>query len=249
MVAALRATLTCAAQPPKSGENMKCKGLIFDFNGVLLWDSHLHEKAWAEVSQMFRGSPFSAEEMLVRVHGKTNACILEYLLSRTITVQELNQLSAKKESLYQDLCLQNLAEFQLSPGAMELLEFVLENDIPHTIATASDGNNLKFFIEHLQLDKWFDISKIVYDNSSFTGKREMYSKAAENLQLLPEECLVIEDAQSGITAAYQAKIGTIVALGPQEKHDRLWQIEGVSNVISSLAQFPREKFRMKNSNS
>lgn len=139
--------------------------------------------------------------------------------------------------MYQELCLESLSEFQLSPGAIELLEFVLQNHIPHTIATASDGNNLRFFIEHLNLSKWFDVSKIIFDDGSFSGKREMYSKAADNLQLLPQECLVIEDAHSGIKADHQAKIGTIVALGPQEKHDAFMRLEGVSEVIIEEALY------------
>lgn len=227
---------------------MKCKGIIFDFNGVLLWDTHLHERAWGEISEMLRGAPLSSEEIFVHVHGRPNKYILEYLLNRSITLQELSELSSRKESLYQNLCLKNLPEFQLSPGAIELLEFILENQIPHTIATASDGNNLRFFVKHLNLQKWFDLSTIVYDNGSFTGKREMYSRAAENLQLLPEECLVIEDAQSGIVAAHQANIGKIVALGPQEKHDLLKRLEGVGEVIISLAQFPRERLLVRKVN-
>lgn len=200
------------------------------------------------MSKKLRGAPLSSEEIFVHIHGRTNKYILEYLLNRSITPQELIECSTRKESLYQDLCLKNLPEFQLSPGAAELLEFVLENHIPHTIATASDGNNLRFFVKYLNLQKWFDISKIVYDNGTFLGKREMYSKAAENLQLFPEECLVIEDAQSGIVAAHQANIGKIVALGSREKHDLLKRLEGVSEVIVSLDQFPREKLHIKKGN-
>ena len=224
---------------------MKYAGIIFDFNGVLLWDSHLHEKAWKEMSLLLRDTLFTSEEILTYVHGRTNKCVLEYLLGRSITAQELSELSGKKESLYQNLCLENLSEFQLSPGARELLEFVLENHIPHTIATASDGNNLRFFIRHLQLQNWFDLSKIVYDDGSFSGKREMYLKAAENLQLLPQECLVVEDAPSGIRAAHQARIGKIIALGPREIHDALSCLEGVSEVITSLEHLPRQDFLIK----
>ena len=42
---------------------MKYKGIIFDFNGVLLWDSHLHEKAWGDFSKILRGHPLSSEEI------------------------------------------------------------------------------------------------------------------------------------------------------------------------------------------
>lgn len=217
-----------------------CHGMIFDFNGVLLWDSHLHEKAWNDLSVLLRGFPFSPEEVFIHIHGRTNKYVLEYLLDRPISLEELSTLSSQKESLYQELCLQNRDDFQLSPGAMELLDFLMINTIPYTIATASNENNLQFFIEHLKLDNWFDVAKIVYDDGTFTGKLGMYIKAAENLQLRTEQCVVVEDAKAGIIAAHNAGIGKIIALGPADKHEVLRSLEGVGLVITSLEQIPKE---------
>ncbi len=218
---------------------MKYKGIIFDFNGVLLWDSHLHEKAWGDFSENLRGDSLSSEEIFGNVHGRTNKSVLEYILNRAISSHELSTLSRQKESLYQKLCLMNPDEFQLSPGAIDLLNFLVNNAIPHTIATASDENNLKFFIKHLKLDTWFNPSEIVHDDGSFSGKLDMFLKAAKNLKLVPEQCIVIEDSKSGICAAHKAKIGKIIGFGPKEKHDLLLSLEGVSSVISSLDQFDK----------
>lgn len=226
-------------QTQKFKDRIKYDGIIFDFNGVLLWDSHLHEKAWKDFSMTLRGFPFSSEEVL-DFHGKTNKSILEYTLNRPITSLELNALSSQKEALYQNLCLQNKADFKLSPGAIEFLEFLIKNNIPHTIATASEKNNLDFFIKHLLLDKWFDVSKIVYDDGSFSGKLGMYLKAAENLQLRPEQCIVIEDSKSGIHAANDANIGKIIGLGPMDKHEFLQSLHGISQVVTSLDQVEKE---------
>ncbi|MBI3258371.1 MAG: HAD family phosphatase, partial [Ignavibacteriae bacterium] len=175
------------------------------------------------------------------VHGKTNKRILEYLLKRPIIAEELKTLSLQKESLYQSLCLQNAEEFQLSPGANDFLDFLVANNIPHTIATASQKGNLDFFIKHLKLDRWFDISKIVYDDGRFSSKLEMFIQAAENLHLSPEQCIVIEDSQSGIIAALGAKIGKIVGLGPKEVHECLLGLQGISEAITSLSQIEKEK--------
>ena len=40
------------------------KGIIFDFNGTLYWDSDLHYKAWKEFSALLRDRPFTDEEGL-----------------------------------------------------------------------------------------------------------------------------------------------------------------------------------------
>ena len=40
-------------------------GVIFDFNGVLLWDNHLHEEAWRRYSRLVRGAALTDEELSV----------------------------------------------------------------------------------------------------------------------------------------------------------------------------------------
>lgn len=212
-------------------ETNKC--VIFDFNGVLWWDSHLHEEAWRDFSERVRGTALSDEEMLHQVHGRTNRDILEYLVGREISSGELEHYTHEKESIYRELCLKQGENFKLAPGAIEFLDYLKENDIPHTIATASEINNLKFFFKNLDLSYWFDFDTTVYDDGTIKGKPapDIYLKAAAKLNLDPSECLVIEDSRSGIAAAHSAGIGTIVALGPKEKHSSLAELPGVTRTI------------------
>lgn len=209
------------------------KGVIFDFNGVLFWDSHLHEKAWKIFSKQIRGSEFSAEEMHEFVHGRTNKDTLEYLTKREISGTELDDLTQGKETIYRRICLELGDEFKLAPGAEEFLNFLVRRNIPRTIATASEITNLKFFFENLILDKWFDITLTVYDDGSIKGKPapDIYIKAAAKLNLAVSDCMVIEDSSSGIASANSAGIGTIVALGPKEKHNYLSGLNGVARTI------------------
>jgi beta-phosphoglucomutase len=222
---------------------VKFKGLIFDFNGVLWWDSHLQERAWKQFSVQIRGSPFSEEEMATHVHGRDNRHTLEYLSGRPIRGRELEQLTQQKETIYRQLCLDQGQNFKLSPGAMELLDFLVAHHIRRTIATVSEKSNLDFFVRYLHLDRWFKIEQIVYDDGTRPGKPapDIYLQAASNLGLDPASCVVIEDSRSGIQAAYSAGIGRIIALGPVHTHDQLVQLEGVNQVVESLRQIPKEQ--------
>lgn len=221
---------------------MKFSAVIFDFNGVLLWDAPLHVEAWQALAQKLRGAEFSEEEFLVHVHGRPNSHILSYLLGRTVHGQELLDLIQFKESMYRRLCLENPATFVLSPGAKALLSSLVETGIPITIATASEITNLKFFITHLGLEEWFNPNLIVYDDGFLPGKPapDMYALAAKKLEQAPEKCIVIEDAISGFKSAHAAGIGHIIGLGPKSEHPRLKACTEVSTVIESLEHFPRE---------
>lgn len=221
---------------------MSSSGIIFDFNGVLLWDAPLHEAAWQEMAQAARGRPMSRVELDHEMHGRTNAHIWSYLLARPVAATELAMLTDRKESRYRELCLAHPELFRLSPGAVDFLDWLVAHEIPRGIATSSERSNLDFFIEHLALARWFDPACLVYDDGTLPGKPEpdFYLRAAERLGLPPAHCIVVEDAISGIAAAHAAGIGRIVALGPQATHARLRSQPGVSLAIASLVDFPRE---------
>ncbi|GAB4479077.1 MAG: HAD family phosphatase [Anaerolineae bacterium] len=220
---------------------MSFKGVIFDLNGVLWWDSPLQEAAWQQSAAAIRGRPFSPDEMAAYVHGRTTRDTLEYLAGRPLSEAEAAALTDQKETIYRRMCLEQGEAFRLSPGAADLLDTLAARRIPRTIATAAGWENLAFFIEHLGLARWFTPGQIVYDDGTRPGKPapDVYLEAARVLGLPPAACVVVEDARSGIEAARAAGIGCIIALGPPSQHDRLAALPGVSHVIERLGEFPR----------
>ena len=222
---------------------MSYEGIIFDFNGVLWWDSHLHEYAWNRFSEIIRGRPLSAEEFTIHIHGRNNKDTLEYLIGSPLNKREIESLTQQKETIYRQLCLNQKSEFKLSPGSIELLNYLVKQNVPHTIATASEKSNLDFFVENLLLDKWFDLDKIVYDTGLLPGKPapDIYLGAATRLGIDPSKCIVVEDSISGIEAAYAAGIGYIIALGPEDKHTSLIMHKGVNKVIENLGEILKFK--------
>ena len=129
----------------------------------------------------------------------------------------------------------------LSPGATELLGALTRRDIPRTIATSSEKENLDFFVAHLGLADWFDTSKLVYDDGLRPGKPapDAFLAAARNIGVPPGECIVVEDALAGLEAARAAGIGHIIGIGPSHVHAKLLACDGVATAIVSLSEFPR----------
>lgn len=220
------------------------KGIIFDFNGTLFYDTPKHIEAWREYSKRLRGMPFSDEEMEKHMLGHTNDDIIAYAIGKKPEKAMAKKLAAEKEAVYRDMCRKDMENTKLVNGAAELLDFLVENSIPHTIATASEINNVKFFIEVFNLPKWFDADKIVFDDGHMPNKPapDIYLKAAKMLNLAPEDCIVVEDAIAGIEAAKSAGIGKIIAIVPEEKRGFFENYEGVSGVISDFTEFDRTVF-------
>ena len=220
----------------------KFNGVIFDFNGVLFWDTELQETSWKEFAFQYYNKKMTDEDLALHMHGRNGKYTFEYILGRSITKDELAILTEQKENIYRQMCVDLGGDFRLSPGAIELFEALHKKKIPFTIATASAIGNLEFFIKHLKLNNWFEKDNIVYDDGTIHGKPapDIYLKAAENISRQPSDCIVVEDSISGLQAAHLAGIGFVIGLGPLSEHNKLSASKGVDQVIKSLKEFPTE---------
>ena len=217
------------------------KGIIFDFNGTLYWDSQLHYDAWREYSKMLRGYEFTDEEMRDKMFGHTNEDIIEYAIGKKPSKEMVEKYGKEKEALYRKRCLLKPEDFRLAPGAVEFLDYLKENNIPRTIATMSEWDNVEFYIKEFQLEKWFDLDKIVYSDGTIPGKPapDIFLIAAEKIGLNPSDCVVIEDAIAGIKSAQSAGIGKIIAIASLEPVEFYEKIDCVEQIIKNFDEFDR----------
>ena len=218
------------------------KGIIFDFNGTLFFDSEKHLEAWREFSKRLRKKPFTDEEMREYMFGRTNDDIIEYLTEKKPDKDMVNKFSKEKEAVYREMCRKDYQNTKLAPGAVEFLDYLKKNNIPRTIATMSEKDNVNFYIQEFNLPKWFDIDKIVYDDGKFPGKPapDIYIKAAAKINLLPDDCIVVEDAISGIESARAAGIGEIIAIASMESVDLYKKIPAVSQIIKNFNEIDKK---------
>lgn len=217
------------------------KGIIFDFNGTLYWDSQLHYDAWREYSALLREKPFSDEEMRDKMFGHTNSDIIEYLIGHKPTQAMVDKYGKEKEAVYRKRCLLNPEKFKLAPGAIELLNYLKEKNIPRTIATMSEWDNVEFYIKEFHLEKWFDIDKIVYSDGTIPGKPapDIFLIAAEKIGIHPKDCIVIEDAVAGINSAKNAGIGMIIGIASLEPIEFYKNMTGLYSIINNFYEFDK----------
>ena len=197
------------------------KGVIFDFNGTLFFDSEKHVLAWGKMAEELRGFGIGLEEMQAHFYGVPNNCAIEYILQKECTEEELTKYSELKEAYYRDFCREDKETFHLVAGCHEFFDKLKEENIPFTIASASIKPNIDFFVESFELEKWFEPEKIVYDDGSFANKVKMFQYAAEVIGVPIEDCLIFEDSDSGIRDAHKAGCKNIIvvdSMGVAEKH-------------------------------
>ena len=214
----------------------RIKGIIFDFNGTLLWDTPYHNKAWNIFLQRYRIS-LSNNEIRDNMHGRTNAEILKYIFKRDFAQSEINTLAAEKEDIYRHLIINN--DFQLQNGVTRMFNYCLACAIPIAVASSSDKVNADFYYERYNLKTWFPQRRFIYNDYTFNGKPapDIFQKAAIQLFLDPDEIMVFEDSPAGIEAAQRFGAGKIVIINSTgddySKYDLLTldNFEDVINII------------------
>ena len=214
------------------------KGVIFDFNGTLFWDTELHNRAWDVYLRQFN-MKLSDEEKHQKVHGKNNTQIMNDIFGEGLTYDEIQKRSDDKELIYQDMV--NEVGMKLADGALDFFEFLKKNKLPFTIVTASHKLNVDFFIEYLELERWFDPGKFIIGDGSLKGKPEpdMFLKAMDLLHVKPEETVIFEDSETGLQAAQAAKPGKIFIVNSTGRSYEHWNFE----VIRTFNEVDRLMFQ------
>lgn len=175
------------------------RGVIFDLDGVIVSTDHCHYHAWKRMADE-EGIPFN-RQINERLKGVSRMDSLEIILDnaeRVYTDEEKEQLAARKNRYYVEL-IGELSENDILPGALETIAFLKERNIK--VAIGSSSRNTPIILKQLGLDERFDA---IADGNSITKSKpdpEVFLLAAELLNLSPVNCLVVEDADAGISAA------------------------------------------------
>ena len=198
-------------------------GVLFDFNGTLLFDGKLQDEAWHEFLEQKTGRKISQEEFHEHMNAPTEIEALSYFMQENLTQAQAEALEAEKEIIYRAKCLALGEKFQLAPGVTNFLDELKKNKIPFNLATASVVSNVKFFFDHLNLGNWFDIDYVVHKDGKILSKPapDMYLKAAEVIGLSVPDCVIFEDSRMGMKAAKRAHAKKIIGVMSSKDEETL----------------------------
>lgn len=175
------------------------KAIIFDLDGVLTKSDRYHTSAWRQTCEQW-AIPFadSTGDLVRGVSRLDSARIVATQGGAELTETQLAAFAEEKNSRYVRL-LKNMSAADVLPGVTALLEYLREAEIP--IAVASSSKNAPLILEKTGLKDYFPV---IVDGSRIARSKpdpEVFQKAADTLNIPYGDCLVVEDAVSGVQAA------------------------------------------------
>lgn len=207
------------AKDDKNSQNLEgnspppqIKGVIFDLDGVITDTIEYHYQTWQQLADE-EGIPFDREANEELRGLSRRDSLIKMLGNRQISEEKIQELLDRKNRYYLEF-IQNMDAQYLLPGVENLLNELRAANIKIGIASASQ--NVHRVVERLGIGDRIDVITNVYNVNRPKPAPDVFVYAAEELGLLPRECLVVEDAESGIEAALAAGMW-VVGLGPVER--------------------------------
>src|SRR5215208_5823570 len=175
---------------------MTIRGFIFDLDGVLTDTAEYHYRGWKRLAEE-EGLPFTrADNEALRGIPRRESLML-ILRERTFPEEKILGLMNRKNNY----CLEFIREISpkdLLPGAREILDEIKAQGLKSGLGSAS--KNAREVVQRLGIAHLLDA---IADGNSVARQKpapDLFLHAAALLKLMPDECVVVEDAAAGVEA-------------------------------------------------
>ena len=188
----------------------KIKGFIFDLDGVITDTAEYHYKSWKKLAE--EEDLFFNREINEQLRGVSRMDSLDIILDgKKIPAEQKKEWTDRKNAYYQGY-LEEITKADILDDMEAKLKKLKDDGFK--LAVGSSSRNARKVLKHLQITDIFDI---IADGNSVENAKpapDLFLHAAKNLGLDPEECVVLEDAESGVEAALAANMKA-VGVGPE----------------------------------
>ena len=219
----------------KNGVNVVLKGVVFDFDGVLV-DSHpVHLRAWKKFFESI-GAAVSDEHLQFVLDGRRRDDILRHFLG-DICDETLVEFGHRKEQFFRN----EATDVQLIEGLLSFLEDLEGAQLNLSVASSGSRSRIAFLLKNLDLEKYF--RAVITGDEVPRGKPDpaVFLRAARDLGVEPFELVAFEDAFSGVKAAKSAGM-TCIGIAPVSRGSILLDA-GAIHVVPDFSSLSYEKLR------
>lgn len=214
------------------------KGVIFDMDGVLVDNAHIH----IEALEIFMGrlGVDGWQENILDCFGMGSNEIWHLLLPEHILKQKsLGEWTYEKEAIYREIYASRIKEVN---GLSALLKSLNDCGIRCAVGSSACSENVRFVLEKCNIEQYFALTVCGDDVTRCKPDPEIYLTAAAKLGLEPSECLVFEDAKAGIKAARNAGM-KVVALATSLTRQTLAAETDTDAVIDDFTQTSTQQLK------
>lgn len=225
--------------------------ILFDLDGVLTPTATVHERAWQELFDGFLASrpevpAYREEDYFDHIDGKPRFDgVRDFLASRGIVLPEgptdedpaketVQGLGNRKNGIFNKIVSAGVEPFK---GSVRFLEAALGRGLK--VAVVSSSRNAPAVLKAAGLDSNFSVvvDGVLAAAEGLPGKPnpDTYEYAAQLLGVPTEECVVVEDAVSGVRAGHAGRFHSVIGVDRGAGRQALLEA-GATRVVNDLQE-------------
>lgn len=194
------------------------QAVIFDMDGVLVDSEPLYNQHIK--SFLVKLGVQDSGEIVYNFKGLGSKEVSRIIIETFNLDHDIDEMTKISRHAYIEH-LNDLAELPSIPGAVELVKNLAKAGHPLALASAASSKRIEMFLNKLDLTDYFKIIASGEDVERTKPAPDIFLLAARKLGVDPKECVVIEDAANGVTAAKAAGMKCIAYGGSDHNTDNL----------------------------
>ncbi|HSX28470.1 MAG TPA: HAD family phosphatase [Candidatus Saccharimonadales bacterium] len=179
---------------------MNYKAVLFDLDGVIVDSEPLHVAAFQAALKHY-GHDLTEEQYKQYFAGRTDEAGFTHYFDAIGERVDLPTIMAQKAKIYLELAADQLVPY---PGVLEFIQSLAARKVPLALVTGSLRAEAAVTLKAFKLTELFAAIITAEDITHSKPNPEGYLKGAKALGVQPGDCIVIEDAPSGVAAANAA---------------------------------------------
>lgn len=185
--------------------NKIISAVIFDMDGTMIDTEIIKENGWKYAGDC--QNIVITNEIVSEMRG-TNKEYSKELLCKKFENINFDQLYNDRNKFVENYI--KINGIKEKEGLTEIIQFLKSNNYKIAVASSSEQESIERYLRKINIFNCFDV--IIGGDMVKNGKPdpEIYLKAVEKLNVPKEQCIGIEDSNSGVLSVYKAGIRAIM---------------------------------------
>lgn len=176
------------------------KAILFDMDGVIFDTERVYLEEWKQVFKKYGYK--MKDEIYISVMGTGRENVKKVFKEYYGDNLPIEDMYVDKDILLNEAVSEN--KIPLKTGAFDILSYLKDNGYKTALATSAKRDRLEIQLHLADIKDKFDAIVCIDDVGKGKPNPDIFLLAAEKIGVEPSDCMVIEDSEAGIMAAFNA---------------------------------------------
>lgn len=204
-------------------------GAIFDMDGLMFDTESIWQEGWKILAKKYGYEP---QEGFSRDISGTSGETMIAVIDKYYPGLDAEKFIAEERQYVED---QLEKEVPIKPGLFKLLDYFKEHGVRMAVASSSQVAMIRSNLRRAEVADYFNIVLSSSQVEKAKPAPDVFLRAADLLNLPPEECYVFEDSFGGVKAGVAAGCVTIMIPDFRQPDDEMKEL--ASGIYDSLGDF------------